>query len=380
MNNIHKFYMKKAIKLAKKALGHVSPNPPVGAVIEKNGNIIGEGYHKKSGEAHAEVNAINSVSDKSLLKNATLYVTLEPCNHFGKTPPCTEALLEAGIKKVVIGTLDPNKDVAGGGAEYLSSRGVNVISGICQEKCRYLIAPFSKYKKTGLPWVTLKVASSIDGKTATRTGESRWITNEKSREYGHYLRGISDAIMVGKNTVISDDPSLTCRIDCQATKNPVRIVLDSNLSLELSYKIFNDAPLNKTVVFTGSTVDNEKVESFVRKGIDIVQLDTDDSGRLKVEDLMKKLGEMGFQRVLVEGGSNLIGSITDKLLFDECFFFIAPILIGGVMSLPSISGVGIGNISNAPRLRDVRTKKLGDNILIHGIYSDIDEYWNGEKF
>jgi len=375
MKKIHEFYMKKAITLAKKALGLVNPNPPVGALIVKNGQIIGEGYHKKAGEPHAEVNAINSVLNKKLLKNSTIYVTLEPCNHHGKTPPCTEAIIEAGIKNIYIGALDPNRDVKGGGAEYLGSKGKNVYCGICQEKCRHLIAPFSKHKKTGLPWITLKVASSIDGKTATRTGESKWITNKKARNYGHYLRGISDAILVGKNTVIADDPSLTCRIKCEGTKNPIRIVLDSHLTLDLSYKIFNDENANKTIIFTGKSVENNKIKPFNQKGIEVFQLDTDDSGRIRVDVLMKKLGEMGFQRVLVEGGSNLIGSITDKLLFDECFFFIAPILIGGVMSLPSITGMGIGSITNAPRLRSVKTKKLGDNILIHGLYSDVDDYW-----
>ncbi len=366
-------YMKKALSLAKKGRGRTSPNPPVGAVIVKEGKIVGKGYHKKAGGPHAEIFAIEDA--KELCKGATIYVTLEPCNHFGKTPPCSKAILDVGIKRVVIGTIDSNP-VAKGGAHFLKKHGLDVEVGCLQQECRYLIAPFIKHVKTGLPWIRSKVAMSLDGRIATRTGDSKWITCERSRQYGHKIRDIVNAILIGKNTLLKDNPSLTTRLPNKKGKDPIRIILASDLNVPLNSKVItqkSDAP----TIFIGvkekaSRETQKKLENTGAK----VYLVNGKNGKVDIKSMLKLLGELNIQDLLVEGGAMVHGSFWDEGVIDEAFFFIAPIIIGGEKAPSAIVGEGIEFIKEAHKLTIKELKRIKPDILIHTIQTDINIFWN----
>ncbi len=366
-------YMKKALSLAKKGRGRTSPNPPVGAVIVKEGKIVGKGYHKKAGGPHAEIFAIEDA--KELCKGATIYVTLEPCNHFGKTPPCSKAILDVGIKRVVIGTIDSNP-VAKGGAHFLKKHGLEVEVGCLQQECRYLIAPFIKHVKTGLPWIRSKVAMSLDGRIATRTGDSKWITCERSRQYGHKIRDIVNAILIGKNTLLKDNPSLTTRLPNKKGKDPIRIILASDLNVPLNSKVItqkSDAP----TIFIGvkekaSRETQKKLENTGAK----VYLVNGKNGKVDIKSMLKLLGELNIQDLLVEGGAMVHGSFWDEGVIDEAFFFIAPIIIGGEKAPSAIVGEGIEFIKEAHKLTIKELKRIKPDILIHTIQTDINIFWN----
>lgn len=365
-------FMQRALRLAKKGLGWTSPNPAVGAVIVRNGIVVGEGYHQKAGTPHAEIHAIAAAGGAA--RGATIYVTLEPCNHYGRTPPCTKAILEAGIQRVVIGALDPNPNVAGGGAEFLRSMGLEVQIGCMEEECRLVIAPFAKHIVAGLPWVRSKAAMSLDGRIATRTGESKWITNERARSLGHALRAMSDAILVGRGTIVSDDPQLTSRIKGKTARNPARFVLDSGLQIGLESNVLNQVA-RTVVIGVEGRADLGKKKALEAKGVEVWLMPPDRHGRPEIMTVLKKMGEMGIQSVLVEGGAAIHGAFWDSGLVDEAFFFYAPVVIGGEDARPAIGGHGTDHLDAAPRLKSTTYRRLGDNWLVHGIVTEVDRFW-----
>lgn len=338
MQTVDQKYMHMAIRLAKKADGMTSPNPIVGAVIVRSGRVVGMGYHKRCGLPHAEVNAIRDAGPKA--KGADLYVTLEPCDHFGRTPPCTGAIIKAGLKRVIIGAKDPNSVNNGRGIKRLKRSGIKVVTGVLEEEARSINRPFEKYMKTGLPYVTLKMAQSIDGKIATRTGESKWITSVKAREYVQRLRSKSDAVMVGSGTLFKDDPSLLCRIP--GAKQPARVIVGGKRSIPSYAKIFRNAGKYKVFI------------AVSRKG------------RVDLKSLLKTLGRMGLINILAEGGGEIAASLVKAGLVDRYLFFVAPKIIGGKDAVTSIEGEGIRSMKDAVGIKNMKATFIGQDILIEG--------------
>ncbi len=366
--------MRMALRLAEKGRGYTRPNPPVGAVIVKNGQVVGKGWHKKAGTPHAEVNAIRDAG--RLAKDSDLYVTLEPCNHTGRTPPCTKAILEAGIKRVVIGATDPNPKVKGGGVEFLRQKGLRVETGCLRDRCMLLIAPFAKHVRTGLPWIRAKVASSLDGKIATRTGHSKWITNERARALGQEIRRWSDAILVGKNTALLDNPRLTFRKRGWPEKPLLRVILDSRLSLPLDLRVFDVSDIMPTLIVTTSKAPLRKKQQLINMGVEVEELPANSSGGIDIQALITHLGNKGIQSVLVEGGASVHGTFWDKTLVDEAFFFFAPIVIGGSSAPTSVLGTGAETVTDAPCLKGVTIRRLGNNFFVHGLANRIEKFWS----
>lgn len=350
-------YMALAIQLASATKGQTAPNPHVGAVLVKDNQIVGMGAHLRAGEHHAEVHAIRMAGDKA--KDATLYVTLEPCSHFGKTPPCSNLVIEAGIRKAVIASADPNPLVAGAGIKRMRHAGIEVVEGLMKEEADALNKVFFHYINTGLPFVTLKTAISLDGKIATVSGESKWITSEESRKDVHQFRHTHDAILVGVNTVIKDDPSLTTRL-AGGGKDPFRVILDSNLRTPIESRILNDHPA-KTIIVTGSTVDPESVKIFTEKGVGILILE---SPTVKIHEMLSKLGERGITSIYVEGGAEVHGSFLKEKAFQQVITYIAPKLFGGKTSPVSFGGEGIERLEDAVLLDIKEVKKIGQDIRI----------------
>ncbi|SCZ76754.1 bifunctional diaminohydroxyphosphoribosylaminopyrimidine deaminase/5-amino-6-(5-phosphoribosylamino)uracil reductase RibD [Pseudobutyrivibrio xylanivorans] len=353
-----KEYMQRAIMLAKLGAGFVNPNPMVGAVIVKNGKIIGEGYHRKYGDLHAERNALRDCMESP--EGATMYVTLEPCCHYGKTPPCTEAIIESGITRVVIGTLDVNPVVAGKGARILMENGIKVEVGLLEKECKKLNRVFNKYMSSKRPYVVMKYAMTADGKIATVTGESKWITGDEARENVHRLRKNLSGIMVGVSTVIMDDPGLDCRLD-EPAKNPVRIICDSHLRTPLTSKVVNTADEIETIIATSSE-DKKKVAEFKKKGCKVINIPQADNG-IDLNVLMARLGEMGIDSVLLEGGGTLNYSALESRIVDEIHIHIAPKIFGGNSKSP-VEGLGIENINEAIRLNPIETVWAGEDLII----------------
>ncbi len=368
-------YMRRALRHGENGLGYTTPNPAVGAVVARQGMILGEGRHQKAGTPHAEFHALRAAGDAA--KGADLYVTLEPCNHIGRTPPCTHAILQAGIRRVVIGTLDPNPKVAGGGSEFLRDKGIEVETGCLRDECRLLIAPFTKHILTGIPWVRSKVACSLDGRTATRTGHSKWITNQQARRSGHRLREISDAILVGKGTIVADNPQLTCRKGKKTVKDPIRVVLDSGLSVDPTSRICRLKSSAPTVIIgvEGKSTDEHR-KALEASGAKVWFTPPDGQGRVNIRDVLRMLGDFGAQSLLVEGGATVHGAFWDRAFVDEAFFYYAPMVIGGKDARPAIGGSGAKNVERATRLSKVQHRKLGDNWLIRGLVTNIDSFWS----
>lgn len=355
--------MKRVLRLAGRAMGMTSPNPMVGSALVKAGKIIAEDYHRKPGAPHAEALVIQKAGEKA--KGATLYVNLEPCCHTDKrTPPCTKAIIKAGIKKVVIGMKDPNPKVSGKGIEELSKSGINVVSGILEKDSFRLNEVYAKYIMTKRPFVILKVAMTLDGKIATPEGESKWITGEKARELVHKTRGSVDAVMTAIGTVKADDPQLTARIkkgtrdEGQGTRNPIRIVIDPDFEIPIDAKILNTPP--ETVIVTKRS---QKLRALSNKGVKIIDYDGE---RVDLIWLMKKLGEMGITSVLIEGGSSLNSHALECGIVDKVMFFIAPKIIGGKESFPSVGGKTFRKLSEAHQLKNITLKRIGEDILIEG--------------
>ena len=353
-------WMRLALSLAKKGEGKVSPNPMVGAVLVKNGKLIAKGYHRYFGGPHAEVEAIQRAKDKA--RGCTLYVTLEPCSHYGKTPPCTQAIIRAGIRRVVIATLDPNPINSGRGVQELKKAGIETELGVCEEEATKVNEAFFKFMKKKIPFVVVKVASSLDGKIATSKGESKWITGQKAREFAHRLRDKMDAILVGINTVISDDPSLLA----PSKDSLARVILDSKLRIPLNSKILKNQDKADTFIFTTSKADRQKLCELKSRGIKVAIVKEDQDGRVDLEEVLKKLASLEIMILLVEGGGRVIGSFFDKGLVDKLFLFLAPRIIGGRNSLTWVEGKGVDLLSQTPHIEVSSLRKIGQDLLLEG--------------
>ncbi len=364
----HKFtetdirYMKQAFELAAKGTGFVNPNPLVGAVIVKDGEIISEAYHEKFGGHHAEINAINNA--KKPVDGATIYLNLEPCSHFGKTPPCSLALIENKIGKVVIAMTDPNPLVSGKGIKMLKDHGIEVTVGILEDEAKKLNEVFIKFITTGLPFAVLKTAMSLDGKIASSTGNSRWISNETSRKFVHHLRNKYSAIMVGVETVINDDPLLTCRILGQSTGNPVRIITDTKLRIPLNSKVINSENA-RTIIVTGPDADVRKINKLKNKGVEFVSTHLKNN-RVDLNELMKKLGKLNIDSVLIEGGGTLNFSAIYEGIVDKIYSFIAPKFIGGKEAKTPIEGKGVEKVADAFEIENISLQNFDNDIMITG--------------
>lgn len=354
-------YMRLAMQLAGNAIGRTSPNPLVGAVIVKDNRVVGCGWHRKAGTPHAEVHALNQAGE--LAQGADVYVTLEPCAHYGKTPPCAKALVEAKVKNVYGGLLDVNPKVAGKGFKILEDAGIHVEYGFLQDELRKQNEVFFKWIEHKKPFIVLKAAMTLDGKIATATGQSKWITNETSRAYGYKLRDIYDGIMVGINTVIEDNPMLTARVD--GGKNPIRIVVDSSLRIDINANVVQDKSA-KTIVATTDKADKDKILKLQAQDVDVIVVDKDENDKVDIEKLLDILGQQNICSILVEGGATLNGSFVAKKLVDKVYFFIAPKIIGGKEAKTPVAGTGILNLQEALTLKDIQFEKLEEDILIIG--------------
>ena len=375
LNDTDRLFMQQALDLAENGLGRTAPNPAVGAVVVRDGRVAGRGWHRKAGTPHAEIHAINDAGNAAA--GATIYVTLEPCNHTGRTPPCTRAILNAGITRVVIGALDPNPGVAGGGMEFLKENGLDVSEGCLRHECRLLIAPFAKHARFGIPWVRSKVACSMDGRTATRTGDSKWITNSAARLRGHELRRISDAILVGRGTVEADNPALTCRDGSHENSDPVRVILDSRLSTDPASRVYAGTSSATTLIAAvHGLADSQKISDFERTGTEVMLLPDSGAGTVNLESPVSELGRRGIQALLVEGGATVHGSFLDVGLVDEFFFFYAPVIMGGRDAHPSVAGSGAEKLADAARLSGLRYEELQGNWLVNGILTTLDTIWS----
>lgn len=351
--------MRRALTLARRGVGKTSPNPAVGCVIVKDGAVVGEGWHKKAGTPHAEIHALRQAAEKS--HGADVYVTLEPCSHFGKTPPCADALIAAGVAKVFVGMVDPNPKVCGQGVAKLRAAGIEVVVPLLEENCRLLNESFIKHITTGLPFVTLKIAMTIDGKIATSNMDSKWITGERSRAYVHRLRSELDAIMVGVGTILIDDPLLTSRI--AKGKDPLRIVVDSTLRIPVHAQVMSNNSPAKTFIATISD-DKHKMSRLEAVGAEILVC-SNEHGRVNLCNLLLELGRRGIQSVLLEGGAELAGEALRLGLVDKCLFFYAPKLVAGD-GLGPFAGKGAPMMADAIKLNHFSVKKIGDDFLMQG--------------
>lgn len=349
--------MRLAIRLARRGLGRTSPNPPVGAVVVRRGRVVGRGFHRRAGEPHAEIEALRAAGHRA--RAATLYVTLEPCNHHGRTPPCSEAVLAAGVQRVVIGARDPNPHVRGRGADRLRRAGVAVDLGVEAAACAELIAPFAKYVRTGLPLVTLKLAASLDGRIATASGASRWITGPPARRLVHRLRNQTDAVMVGAGTVAADDPALTCRL--RGGRNPLRVIVDGRLRVSLGAQVLTNAAAPATVIAT-VTRKPRTIETLRRRGATVLLL-PGRNGRLSLRRLLATLGRRGITSVMIEGGATLAAAAVREGVVDRLLCFFAPTLLGGD-GYPMIGPLGVCRLTQAAALRDLRIARVGADVLV----------------
>ena len=357
--------MEKALELAAMGIGKVNPNPLVGAVIVKNGEIIGEGYHECYGEAHAERNAVKNAVEP--VEGSTIYVTLEPCAHYGKTPPCVDLIIEKKFKRVVIGMLDPNEKVSGKSIEKLKKHGIEVLVGVKEEECKKMNEIFIKYITSKIPFVVLKSGISLDGKIATYSGESKWITSEESREDAQNLRNRLSSIMVGVNTVIADDPELTCRINSE--KKLIRIVLDSNLRIPLNSKLVKNKD-KLTIVATTLSSNEEKKRSLRDLGVKVIEV-SEKNNRVNLKELVKILGQEGIDSILIEGGGTLNFSSLEENIVDKAIFYIAPKILGGENSKSSIAGIGFSKLDDAVNLKNLSYRNIGEDLVVEGYISHV---------
>ena len=364
MDETHIVFMQRALDLARRAKGRTSPNPLVGAVIVKDGRVIGEGYHQKAGTPHAEVHALKAAGADT--KGATLYTTLEPCCHWGRTPPCTEALIRAGIAQVYVGEVDPNPSVAGKGVQQLQNAGINVHVGVLRQEAADLNEVHRKYIQTGRPFVILKTAMSLDGKIATASGESQWITSEASRQRGHEVRDAVDAILVGRGTVARDNPTLTTRLQDREGQDAIRIILDSHGRTRPDAHIFNAESEAGVIVAVTPEAPPENINTLEKAGAEVIIV-PDAHNKVCFKSLMKILGTREITSVLIEGGSQINASALATCIVDKVMCFIAPKLIGGQNAPGPIGGVGIQSLSEAVNLQRMHVTPIPEHdILIEG--------------
>ena len=352
-----------ALDLAGKGEGFTSPNPMVGAVVVKDGKVVGSGYHEAVGGPHAEVNAIGAAGKQAA--GATLYVTLEPCNHTGRTPPCTAAIVKAGVSRVVVALPDPNPKVAGGGCEYLKQNGIDVTTGVCEQQARQQNEFFVKYITTGRPFVIAKCAATLDGRIATRTGDSKWVTGEAARRHVHRIRHAVDAIMVGINTVKMDNPSLTTRLDDSPVKDPIRIILDTRLSIDTDATVLQQNSDADTILVAGQGVEPARKANLEKAGARILEIELK-SRRIDLAALMQQLGTMEISSLLVEGGSGVLASAFQSGIVDKVQFFYAPKVLGGDDGIPICSGPGPELMRQSVPIKDISVSRFDDDILIEG--------------
>lgn len=356
-------YMKQALALAEKGRGWTSPNPMVGAVLVKDGRVVGRGYHQRAGGPHAEVNAIDHAGERA--RGTTLYVTLEPCNHFGRTPPCTHKILDAGIRRVVVAMADPNPGVRGGGNRYLQDNGIQVTTGICKKEARTLNETFIAWVTTGRPFVVVKCAATLDGRIATRTGDSRWVTGPASRQFVHRLRHAVDGIMVGVETVKKDDPSLTTRLEEAGGSDPTRIILDTHLSIPLTSKLLHQTSTAPTWVVCGSNAAADRQAALEATGTRVVTAPLK-AGRIDLSVLMQQLGEMGITSLLIEGGGMVIGSAFAADIVNKICFFYAPKILGGDDGIPICRGAGPERMRQSIAVHDLSVLRFDTDVMLQG--------------
>lgn len=356
-------YMKQALDLAEKGRGWTSPNPMVGAVVVKDDQIVGRGYHQRAGGPHAEVHAIDDAGERA--RGATIYVTLEPCNHFGRTPPCTRKIVDAGIRRVVVAMTDPNPGVQGGGNQYLQDQGIEVATGIYEKEARILNEGFIAWVTTDRPFVIVKCAATLDGRIATRTGDSRWVTGPASRQFVHRIRHGVDGIMVGVETVKKDDPSLTTRLDGETGSDPTRIVLDTHLSIPLTAKMLNQASNIRTWVVCGAGAPADRRAALENKGVRVIGASLK-GGRIDLSALMNQLGAMEITSLLIEGGGTVIGSAFAAGIVDKVCFFYAPKILGGDDGIPICRGAGPENMNQSIAIYDLSVFRFDTDVMIQG--------------
>lgn len=360
MNELDQRYLRLALRLAVKGAGRTSPNPLVGAVLVRDGRVVASGYHRRAGDDHAEIVALKRAGSEA--RGSTLYINLEPCHHQGRTPPCTLSLIHAGVRRVVAGMVDPNPLVAGKGFRRLRRAGIEVDVGLLGEECRRLNEAFVKYITRRVPFVVLKLAASLDGKIATFTGDSRWITDDSARLYVHRLRNQVDAVLVGIGTVLADDPQLTCRLP--GGRNPLRIVLDRRLQIPLSARVLRGAEPEKTIVVTGPRAARRKISRLEGLGAQVWKLPFSPWG-ISLSSLLKRLGRMGLLSVMIEGGADTAGRALREKVVDKILFFYAPKILGAE-GRDMIGALGIRKVSQCARIRNVEIERLGRDFLVSG--------------
>jgi len=358
-------YMKQALSLAKLALGQVSPNPAVGAVVVKNGVVAGRGYTQPPGLWHAEALALKQAGDQAL--GGTMYVTLEPCCHYGRTPPCSQAIIAAGITEIHLAMLDANPLVSGRGKDELERKGIKIYVGEHEEEATQINEAYTKFITTGMPFVTVKFAVSLDGKIATKNGDSKWISGNEAKRYVHNLRYTTDAIMAGVNTILADDPQLTARC-CggkggTAKKQPLRVIVDGKGRTPLTARVFSQP--GKALLALGKLVKPEGKTAWTEVGAELLELPSAE-GLVDLEKLLRALGEQGITSVLVEGGGTLIGSLFDCRLVDKVIAFIAPIIIGGKEAKTAAGGKGVDKVVDSLKLERVSIERLGEDLMVCG--------------
>jgi diaminohydroxyphosphoribosylaminopyrimidine deaminase/5-amino-6-(5-phosphoribosylamino)uracil reductase len=356
-------FMQLALELAEKGRGRTSPNPMVGAVLVKDGRVVGRGYHQRAGGPHAEVNAIDNAGER--VRGATLYVTLEPCNHFGRTPPCTHKILDAGIRRVVVAMDDPNPGVQGGGNRYLQDHDVDVTTGICENQARTLNEAFITWVTTGKPFVVVKCAATLDGRIATRTGDSRWVTGPAARQFVHRIRHAVDGIMVGVETVKKDDPSLTTRLDGSTGADPTRIILDTHLSTPLASKLLHQASGAPTWVVCAAHAPADRQTALEDTGARVVTAAIE-RGRIDLSALMQQLGKMGITSLLIEGGGTVIGSAFAAGIVNKICFFYAPKILGGDDGVPICRGTGPDSMQQSIAVQDLSVFRFDTDVMLQG--------------
>ncbi len=351
--------MRRALDLAERGNGYVNPNPLVGAVLVKNGEVVGEGYHTAYGAPHAEVEALRDAGEEAT--RATMYVTLEPCTHHGKTPPCSEAIIEAGVREVFVATRDPNPKVSGGGAGRLEEAGLDVHLGLLDQEANQQNEIFFHYVRTGRPFVLLKLAMTADGRIATRTGDSKWITSEESRRRVHELRARYSAVAVGRTTLLSDDPRLTVR-DAEGPDG-VRFIFTTDLDVPSNLKVFNSESDAPTVFVTGEAVTDSRRDTFREAGADVWVFPGGD-GEVDPQHFLKKAGREGYDSLLLEGGGELAWSFLSDGLIDKVNFFYAPKVVGGRNAVPGVGGKGAERMKDAVDLEDVQVERVGSDLCL----------------
>lgn len=362
-DDLDKRYMRLALRLALRGAGRTSPNPMVGAVLVQDGRIIATGYHQRVGGDHAEIVVLKRAGKRA--RGATLYLNLEPCSHKGRTPPCTLSLIHAGVKRVVAGMVDPNPLVSGRGIRTLGRAGIQVHVGFLEAECRELNEAFRKYITRHVPFVILKLAASLDGKIATSTGESQWITGAASRDYVHRMRNQVDAVLVGVGTVLADDPRLTCRLP--RGRDPLRVVLDGHLRIPLAARLLHQREPEKTVVITGSRAPMKKVKAIQSYGAQVWNFPLRQGG-IPFASILKRLGKMGLLSVMIEGGATIASRALRERAVDKVLFFYAPKIIGGE-GRNMIQALGIKKVSHSRRIKDMEVKRFGKDFLVSGYLS-----------